>query len=119
MPPLVIWLGLIFFLSSRSGFPQTPIALGEYGNILAHFIEYAILSTLAYRTLEAFGLRRHTYALTLFFTIIIALSDEAIQIAIPNRAAELQDVIFDVAGATGVLLILEWRRRRQTRFHSG
>ena len=118
--PLLIWMGVIFAWSSLSSDSVEELA-PELAFIveLAHVGEFAILSALAYwafRTVKKLPLRL-LWIVTLAFTVLYGISDEAHQMFTPGRSASLADVALDaVGGAAGlifadVLLRVALRRR--------
>ena len=109
--PLILWMGFIFYLSSR----QT---IGIGGNsywwrflILKslHIIEYAILAILLFYAINH-------YYYSLFIAIIYSLSDEFHQMFIVGRNASLKDIFFDLSGIflglliISILLKIKWIR---------
>ena len=99
--PSILWMGFIFYLSSR----QT---IGIGGNsywwrflILKsfHIIEYAILAILLFYAINQ-------YYYSLFISIIYSLSDEFHQMFTVGRNATLRDVLFDLSGIFLGLLII-------------
>jgi VanZ family protein len=131
----LIWMGVIFFFSTKTwGGAQTqswldrlltlyvppvrelltPSLLGELNHIirkLAHFTEYAILTTLGYwGCLKGLG-RSPQIALriTLLASILFAISDEFHQRFVPGRTSLVTDVFVDCFGATVAAFILrQW-----------
>lgn len=97
--PVILWAGLIFFLSSISGLNS---GLGGWDLLLrkcAHATEYAILGLLL---LRAVG--RELPALIL--GVCYATTDEIHQHFVANRHASPIDVAIDAAGVViGVLLL--------------
>ena len=106
---LVLWMALILFLSSRSSLPaDSPVVawLGQYQDEVGHLGEYAILGMLAYLSLlPSFG-RRRAWMLSLAFGVVFALADEAFQSTIPNRTAQVTDIIIDVVAVSCSLVFL-------------
>ena len=118
--PLLLWVGLIFFLSSRSSFPEPslPTAVGfwivHHKSTLAHLGEYAVLALLAYRATRTLHTRRQAQVIVLVFCLAVAGLDEAFQSTVPGRDGDLVDVAIDGAGAAVALLIaILWQRRRE------
>ena len=110
------YCGLIFFISSQSfSVPQTvPSA-----DIGAHGVLYAGLGWLWARAVQ------HSWPTTrarmnlvsaLVFTTLYGLSDEWHQLYVPERMADIRDVIADAVGGTvGGLGFLVWRVRMALR----
>jgi VanZ family protein len=109
--PLLAWMGVIFYFSSRQRVSVSP----EYFlNFLffktLHVLEYAMMFFLSYR---AFGTttrsdpRLWRYALAYMFVILYAVSDEIHQTFVPTREGRLRDVIIDALGAIIAWLTIE------------
>ena len=99
--PSIIWMGFIFYLSSRQ---TTGIGGSSYWwrfIILKsfHIIEYAVLAVLLF-----FAINNYNYSL--FIGIFYALSDEFHQSFIIGRNATFRDVFFDLSGIFLGLLIV-------------
>ncbi|RME75026.1 MAG: hypothetical protein D6784_08775 [Chloroflexi bacterium] len=109
--PLLLWMGLIFWLSSR----PTLIAIEhELWQKLfyksAHVFTYAVLCWLWWRALSA---RRETGWHVLLAAVLLAglygVSDEIHQLYVPGRHGQAADVLFDLSGAlAAVLLVRRW-----------
>lgn len=92
--PVVLWMGLIFFLSSQPHLPRYPTpSIDLLLNRVAHLFEYAVLAILLHR---AVGDESGRWALLIGG--LYALSDELHQSFVPGRNAELLDLAFDVLG---------------------
>ena len=114
--PVLLWMGFIFYLSSQPDLPH-PKAFGleTVQDPMAHFLEYAILTGLLYRT----NLGKTTHPLHLpgpwlfsfGIAFLYALSDELHQSFVPFRQASWLDVATDVAGSLGALVVLHLRQR--------
>ncbi|HKB06815.1 MAG TPA: VanZ family protein [Candidatus Polarisedimenticolia bacterium] len=96
--PLFAYLLLIFYLSSLSRIPWAA----SYPDYLEHAVEYMGLAILAARALNN-GLARPMPARTLVIAfslcIAYAISDEIHQMFVPNRFADVTDVLSDAVGA--------------------
>ena len=102
--PLMHWL-----------FPRMPEDTLEHIHHIvrktAHFVEYAMLGLLAWRTVHfdpafaSFSPRRH-YWFALLFCMFYASTDEFHQIFVPTRAAAVQDVLLDTCGSGFALLTI-------------
>lgn len=135
--PLVLWLGVIFYLSSPEGafsntsriigplldffFPDMPEAtrliIHGYVRKAAHFSEYAVLAFLAARACVISAsefLSRVRYLLPLALVIVVAVADEFNQSFEASRTASVFDVVIDVAGGA-VMMTLLWLTGRPRR----
>ncbi len=92
--PVIFWMVLMFFLSSRSDLPATKVQTVDFvTKKAAHILEYIILTLLWYR---AVGQKQPTNAM--LYSLIFAFTDETHQIFIPERAGVLRDVAIDFIG---------------------
>jgi VanZ family protein len=84
---------------------------------VAHFLEYAVLAFLTFRSLAHLSgrCRIRTVALvTLLLLAGFAVIDELLQGFIPGRHADIRDYAADLAGGSLVILLLWLSRRSQT-----
>jgi len=65
---------------------------------LAHMFEFFILYIILYILLKEYKIKNIFY-LSLSFCIIIAFSDEGIQLFVEGRSSSIVDVLFDTTGA--------------------
>ncbi|MBV9463377.1 MAG: VanZ family protein [Verrucomicrobiae bacterium] len=105
--PVLLWMGLIFYLSSLSSvpLPQTFPGIDK----VAHLGAYSILGFFIFRALRGSGARFRTAA----FVAVIAgslygASDEWHQSFVPGRDVELGDWLADTAGAALAILPGAW-----------
>jgi len=106
--PVIIWVGLIFCLSS---IPNLKTSL-EYDFILrkiAHAVEYFILTFLLYRAFKgSFNMdifQFFIYPATLSF--FYAVSDEFHQSFVSSRSASIRDVLIDTIGILGFYIVIK------------
>jgi VanZ family protein len=106
--PVLLWMGLIFFLSSRSRLIEFAESVDDrlfYKT--AHFIAYAFLTWLWWRAISPS--RRATWLLLLGawgLSTLYGVTDEFHQYFVPGRSAKLTDVLIDAAGGLTMLLFL-------------
>jgi VanZ family protein len=112
--PLLAYLIAIFQLSSLSYIPGASLA----PDFLEHGLEYLGLGILVTRALND-GLRREvargTLILSFLLCVLYAISDEIHQMYVPNRFADVTDVLSDAAGASlglGAVYLAQRLRRR-------
>lgn len=126
--PLFLWIGVIFFLSSKPGamsntsifirpillflFPdaaeETLLIYHGYIRKLAHFTEYAVLAFLAFRAFSSssiYFLQKRPFFISLILVILVASLDEFNQSFLASRTASIRDVLLDITGGLTVLLI--------------
>lgn len=139
--PLGLWLGVIFWLSGdQFSDEQTaewltslpwlaglglPPAAFDLANLIvrksAHFVEYAVLSMLAYRAIGASRpawSRRGALVGAVVLAVACATVDELHQATTLTRTGSPKDVVIDSLGAfagalSGAALLYRWSRRRR------
>ncbi len=101
--PVVLWMGIIFFLSSRHNVMVSPEYVWNFLFFKSlHLIEYAALFTLTARALwrqDTKGDKAPVYRNAFIVTILYAMTDEIHQQFVPSRQGALRDVIIDGIGA--------------------
>lgn len=110
LPP-VLWMGLMFFLSSFHKIQVTDVGWANFvTRKLAHLIEYAILCFLFFRGLKnTLKLNLHQIlALAFLLTVLYALSDEYHQTFISGRTGRFLDIGIDSLGAL-LGLLFSWK----------
>ena len=126
--PLVLWIGLIMFLSSgqasmsntsrfirpllRFLFPDAPEDVLNiyhgYVRKLAHVTVYAILAFWASRAFVSSSqnlLRRFWFIAAFILTCFIACLDETNQSFLDSRTGSIYDVLLDISGGTMMILV--------------
>lgn len=79
----------------------------------AHFTEFMILGVLGSITLQYMNVCRKPL-LAMAFSVLVASTDETIQLFVSERAGRVQDVLIDSAGAlTGILVVFICLKRFQ------
>ena len=133
--PLLIWIGVIFFLSSSQGsmtrtsliirpileflFPtaseETLLIYHGYIRKLAHFSEYAVLGLLACRAFirsRANFPANARYLVAAALVTLVALIDEFTQSFNPARTGSLFDVVIDISGGLFAIVLFYLLMRR-------
>lgn len=100
--PVVLWMTVIFLLSSRQKVALTDSYVVSFLIFKTlHLIEYAFLYTVTYRavrnTIISTGKTPHIIAFGV--TTLFALGDELHQSFVPTREGRLRDAIIDMFGA--------------------
>jgi VanZ family protein len=96
--PVIVYMGLIFFSSSR----ERPHLLSTTPDYLLHGSAYAGLSVLSVRALAKrlfSGVSARSVAGGAAIAMLYGLSDEWHQLHVPGRDGSLADVLADGAGA--------------------
>lgn len=101
--PAVLWMIIIFLLSSKQKVSVSSDTLTNFILLKTlHMIEYAGLFFWLFRAISSILTQNHLsekLSLTLFITIIYAISDEIHQTYVPFREGVIRDVAIDSIGA--------------------
>ncbi|MBX7054125.1 MAG: VanZ family protein [Pyrinomonadaceae bacterium] len=120
---LVIWIGIIFYMSSGQGSmdetsrfirplleflfpaasPETITLYHAFIRKCAHFTEYAILTLLAYRAITNEKLR---LIAPLILVVAVASLDEYNQSFESTRTGSINDVLLDIAGGATMAAVI-------------
>ena len=138
--PLVLWIGLILFLSTGQAsmsntsrfvrplleflFPDAPEEILKiyhgYVRKLAHVTVYAILGFWASRAFFGSGqnlLRHFWFAFAFLLVCLVASIDETNQSFLDSRTGSIYDVLLDVSGGLAMItffyLTLKYRKQRK------
>jgi VanZ family protein len=108
--PVVVWMGVIFFLSAQPDLPQPYAGWADWLiSSAAHAFVFGVLAVLWARAL---GKRHRGWLLALVLTGLYALSDEFHQAFVPGRHPDPWDLLCDGFGAALGLMLLAWWQRR-------
>ncbi len=108
--PAILWMAVIFGLSSRRSLPTGGI---DAVSILGHFTVYAVLASLL-----SWGMRREGVPLRRALVLALALStlygitDEVHQSFVPGRDPDPFDLLLDALGAGVALALIALRHAR-------
>ncbi len=114
--PALIYMGVIYYVSSLSRISPPSLGLGWEDKIY-HFGEYAILAALVYWAIRFYTPKVSSiqvYVLAFLLCTLFAVSDEVHQIYVPGRESRVGDVIADVLGAAVALSIVALYLRRRS-----
>ena len=112
--PALLWMGVIFVMSSRSNLPSHPNETVDFmAKKAGHVTEYGVLAFLLWRALSK---ERGWPVLpslggAFFLSLLYAASDEFHQTLVPGRNGALTDVGFDALGALLALGLVWWFSR--------
>jgi len=110
--PVILWMAVIFTMSSWSSPPSLPESLLDLlMKKAAHITEYAILAGLLWWALGG-GTERRVKLAALAVAVFYAVSDEFHQSFTPGRSPSPVDVLIDTVGAASALVILAAVQRR-------
>lgn len=113
--PALLWMGLIFYLSSQPDLPRHPDNLTDTVlKKMMHVAEYGILACLFWRALSnAKSAGDKPIALSLALSLLYALSDEYHQSLVPGRDSSMVDIGIDAVGPLLFLTLLKLLRERR------
>lgn len=107
--PVVVWMGLIFYLSAQPDLPRPDTGwVGELIGVGAHAFVFGVLAVLWARVLRT---RHHALLLAFALTMLYALTDEFHQSFVPGRHADPLDLLYDAVGAALALGAWAWLHR--------
>jgi len=122
LAPVIIYSGIIFAFSAMSDPPAPEFGI-KLGDKINHFGAFAIMMLLAMRGAVYLRPDRGTaylYWIAFAYCSLYGATDELHQAFVPNRAAEIPDLIADVLGAAMAgLAVIATRRTRMTRWVVG
>lgn len=108
--PVVVWMGLIFYLSAQPDLPQPHVGWADL--IISSGAHSFVFGVLAVLWARALGERRHALILAFALTMLYALTDEFHQAFVPGRHPDLWDLVCDGFGAALGLGLWAWWRSR-------
>jgi VanZ family protein len=133
--PLVLWIGVIFLLSSSQGSmaetsrfirpliefffpsasPDTFLLVHAFIRKTAHFVEYAVLAMFAAKALFSSSmppLRNYWHAFSILLVLIVAAIDETNQSTNFSRTGSGWDVLLDLSGGITAMFTLWIAKKR-------
>jgi VanZ family protein len=115
---VLAWMGLIFYLSSRSDLPTPNGLSAEVEAILGHLTVYAVLAVLIAYALADSGISTVRRLISAFvFAVLYGVSDELHQSFVPGRDPDIFDLMVDGIGAfiglIAWILLQNWRNPKQ------
>lgn len=119
--PLLLYLGLIFFMSSRP-YLRAPGVDFFLGDKMIHFMEYFILGVLLFEGIgrAIIQSKLKTFVFLLAVGSSIGALDELFQSYIPGRHSSIYDFFADMAGVgAGLGITFLWSMRRRSNPGSG
>lgn len=106
--PALIWMAIIFWLSSQSTLTNPAPGLDDKVlEVTGHLVEYGVLALLLYYPLRQRDMTPRTvFAVALIGAVLYGISDEWHQSFVPNRTPSVFDLLVDTIGATLALTIV-------------
>ena len=109
--PVVAWMGVMFYFSSRQRIVVSPDTLLNFLFFKTlHVIEYSFLYILLFRAFKytkPHEKDRLWYVAAFIVTVAYAVSDEIHQTFVPTREGALRDVIIDAGAALLIWLFIK------------
>ena len=111
----------IFFINTRPDLKTTDDRF--WGHVIAqagHLLSHVVLGALAWRAAtRTFG-HHLGYWLAYGASVVHAIVDEWVQMYVPTRSANIEDVLYNIAGVSLGIALMEvwrWRAERQALRH--
>lgn len=109
--PVLVWMAIIFYLSSRSDLPKADSFFWEFlFKKSGHLFVYSVLALIWCYTLDT-----NKIVNSFLYSFAYAFTDEIHQLFVPNRTGLLRDVYIDSVGiGFGVLLFIlfnKWQKK--------
>lgn len=109
--PVLIWMGVIFFFSSRM---RVSVSSEYVLNFIffktLHILEYAVLFALSYRafctTVSGRSATLNAFIYAFLLSVVYAASDEIHQMFVQTREGTVRDVIIDALGALSAWMVI-------------
>ncbi len=113
--PFLLYALLVVGVSSIPNLSPLPLKFIATDKV-AHFLEYSLFAYLAYNSfIKSFdGNLNKTLIASSLFLSVFAFSDELYQKFIPGRHFDLFDILFDLFGASLVLILLHFKQKRMS-----
>ena len=102
---VIAWMGVIFFLSSRSDLPNFASGLPGLEEIGGHLTAFGVLAALLWWALRGSSVR-HPATWAFVLAVVYGATDEFHQSFVPGRDMSLSDLMVDLIGASAALLIV-------------
>ena len=100
--PVIIYAGIIFYLSSLSQIPSSGITISNMDK-LEHAVEYFILALLLLRALKH-SLVKRPFLMSIIIASLYGITDEIHQLFVPGRFFAVSDMLANTFGASLILL---------------
>ena len=110
--PAILWMGLIFYLSGRTGNELNSLFPLIDNFNPGHVIAYFVLGILFYLALHKYN-HRHPYRKALLLCLLFGITDELHQYFVPSRYPDIVDVARDLLGAGLGLTIVYLLKKRK------
>jgi VanZ family protein len=115
------WVGFVFYLGTLPRTPGVPAVPSDLESLFSHFGAYLMLAALVYILASSSGSpsllsRVRAAAVAIGIAVVMGVALEGVQSLLPERAAQVSDVVVDVAGAVtgavGIFILDQLRVNR-------
>ncbi len=97
---VILWMALIFALSSQSTLPATGGLPANLVAVAGHLVAYSVLAALIRLAIGGTEYNRRADLLAIALATLYGVSDEFHQSFVPGRDASVFDLAVDLAAAT-------------------
>jgi VanZ family protein len=98
--PALLWMAVIFALSSQSALPPPPGISSTIASVIGHLVIYFTLACLlAFALAPDWRLTRTRMVTVIVICVFYGVSDEIHQSFVEGRTASVFDVVVDAVGA--------------------
>ena len=114
---LALWSAAIWIANTRPQVPSTGRATTDHVLYQAgHFLGHVALGLLAARAATLTWGWRKRVGIVMAGALVHAVLDELVQVFVPSRDANLEDIVYNTAGVVvGFILLTLSRQRRRAR----
>lgn len=102
----VVWMALIFFLSSQEKLPTTAGMPPDIAAIAGHFVAYSVLAIFIRVAIGGLQPGRRADVIAIALATLYGISDEFHQSFVPGRDSSVFDVAIDLLGASAGVIAL-------------
>lgn len=112
--PAIGYAALIIALSSIPELNRSQLKILRFDKVV-HFFEYAVFAFLIYRSFSNLTQRlrdKYVILLSILVVVLFSMFDEIYQSYVPGRQSDPVDMIFDILGASCIIILLSFRKKR-------
>lgn len=110
--PSLIWMGVIFYLSSRTGDDLESLFPFLESFDWGHLVAYYILCLLVYFALNKTFKPKRNFLWSIILSVLYGITDEFHQSFVPSRYPDVFDLMNDFIGAGFAMVTLYFFKKR-------